>query len=116
MTDHKSIDYAALEARLADPDATLSSAGQVATGPAAAATGREFLVREYGSIEAVERAMPAPGRPRVGHGGVSPTVRARITPADYAAMKRLEEQTGRSQSDLLREAVHQLLAAYKMVS
>jgi hypothetical protein len=110
-------DYVALEARLTDPDTTLTSAGQVATGEAAAAAGRGFLLREYGSAEAIQRAMVAPGRPRVGQpGGPSPTVRGRITPADRAALKELQQQTGRTESDLVREAVHQMLVSHKLVS
>ena len=123
MTDNRTTkpsgeaDYDSLAARLTDPQAKLTSAGQVATGEAAAAAGREFLLREYGSPEAVERELVAPGRPRVGERrGASPTVRGRIAPAEYAALKALEEQTGRTQSDLVREAVHQLLVHYELVS
>ncbi|MGL5825660.1 MAG: ribbon-helix-helix domain-containing protein, partial [Nocardioides sp.] len=45
-----------------------------------------------------------------------PTVRGRVTPTEYAALKTLESQTGRTQSDLVREAVHQLLVDHKLVS
>ncbi|MGL5826460.1 MAG: ribbon-helix-helix domain-containing protein [Nocardioides sp.] len=48
--------------------------------------------------------------------GASPTVRGRVTPTEYAALKTLESQTGRTQSDLVREAVHQLLVDHKLVS
>lgn len=110
-------DYADLEARFTDPNTEVASAGQVVTGDAAAAEGRQFLLREYGSPEAIERAMLAPGRPRVGERqGASPTVRGRIAPAEYAALKTLEEQTGRTQSDLVREAVHRLLVSHQLVS
>ncbi|HRY10689.1 MAG TPA: ribbon-helix-helix domain-containing protein [Candidatus Nanopelagicales bacterium] len=44
------------------------------------------------------------------------TVRARISENDYAAFKQLEQATGRSQSDLVREAVHQLLARHHLVN
>lgn len=110
-------DYDALEARLTDPDVALKSAGQVNTGEDAAAEGRAFLLREYGSMEAIEQEVQR-GRPRVGQPprGASPTVRGRISAADYAAFKRLEEATGRSQSELVREAVHQLLNQHKLVS
>ncbi|RNI23295.1 hypothetical protein [Flexivirga caeni] len=113
------IDYDALEARLTDPDYPVRSAGQVKTGDAAAADGHAFLLREYGSDEAIAAAMSVPrGRPRVGSpkAGPSPTVRARISDADYAAFKKLEAATGRRQSDLVREAVHRLLVDHKLVS
>jgi len=114
-TNHS--DFDALEARLTDPSIPLKSARHVATDAAASAAGREFLLREYGSTEVIERAMIAPGRPHVGErSGASPAVRGRITPTDYAAFKKLEEQTGRSQSDLVREAVHQLLRRHKLIS
>lgn len=109
-------DYDDREARLTDPAAAVVSAGQVATGEAAAAVGRDFLLREYGSPEAIEREMVTPGRPRVGQpAGASPTVRGRVTPADRAALKVLQQQTGRSESDLVREAVHQLLVSHRLV-
>lgn len=58
------------------------------------------------------------GRPRLGaaKAGPSPTVRARISDSDYAAFKRLEEITGRSQSELVREAVHRMLMEHNLVS
>lgn len=116
-TTNAGTDYDGLEGRLTDPHTELASTGQVATGEAAAAAGRDFLLREYGSSAAIERAMIAPGRPRVGERrGASPTVRGRITPAEYAALKTLEEQTGRTQSDLVREAVHQLLVRNQLVN
>lgn len=46
-----------IEGRLADPDTEVSSAGQVATGDTAAAVGRDLLLREYGSPEAIKQAM-----------------------------------------------------------
>ncbi|TWE10503.1 ribbon-helix-helix protein, CopG family [Rudaeicoccus suwonensis] len=113
------IDYDALAARLTDPDYPVSSAGQVKTGDAAAAEGRAFLLREYGSEEAIAAAMSVSrGRPRVGDAkrGPSATVRGRISDTDYAAFKKLEEATGRTQSDLVRDAVHQLLTQHKLVS
>lgn len=110
-------DYDALAARLTDPNQPVTAAGEALRGAEAAEVGRDFLLREYGSTEAIERAMVKRGRPRIGaSGGPSPTVRARITPDEYAAMKRLSESSGRSQSDLVREAVHQLLRDHKLVS
>ncbi len=116
VSQKKAIDYDALAARLTHLDQPTTGAEPVA-GDAAAAIGREFLLREYGTAEAIERAIVTPGRPRVGQrGGASPTVRARITHDEYAAMKQLEATTGRSQSDLVREAVHQLLVEHQRVS
>ncbi len=116
-TDSPRIDYAALEAHLTDPAATVASAGQVATGEDAAAAGLDFLLREYGSVEAIQREIVRPGRPRIGErAGASPTVRGRIAPAEYAALKALEQRTGRTQSDLVREAIHHLLVNHKLVS
>jgi hypothetical protein len=108
------IDYDELAARLTNPATPLPEPDVVLTGDAAAAEGRAFLLREYGSEEALQRAL-RPGRPRVGSpGGVSPTVRGRISSADFEAFKRLEESTGKNQSELVREAVQLLLAEHKI--
>lgn len=107
-------DYNELAARLTDPATPLPQPGAVLTGAAAAAEGRAFLLREYGSEEALQRAL-RPGRPRVGSpGGESPTVRGRISDADFAAFKQLEKQTGKKQSELVREAVQLLLSEHKI--
>lgn len=54
------------------------------------------------------------GRPRVGDAkrGPSPTVRARLSEAEFAAFEQLRETTGRTQSDLVREAVHDYLGRH----
>ena len=111
MTD---VDYDKLADRLTDPASTLSHPVEVATGEAAAAGGHALLLREYGSEEAIALAL-RPGRPRLGASprGYSPTVRGRISDADYEAFKRLEERTGKRQSELVREAVHLLLAEHQ---
>jgi hypothetical protein len=106
--------YDELAARLTDPATPLPAPRAVLTGDAAAADGRAFLLREYGSEEALQRAL-RPGRRRVGApSGESPTVRARISDEDFAAFKLLEERTGKKQSELVREAVHLLLAEHKI--
>jgi hypothetical protein len=107
------MDYDELAARLTDPATPLPRPTEVATGDEAAARGRAFLLREYGSEEAIALAM-RPGRPRLGTSprGYSPTVRGRISDADYEAFKQLEERTGKGQSELVREAVHLLLAEH----
>lgn len=109
-------DYGELAARLTDPDVETHGVGKPISGTAAAAEGRAFLLREYGSEEALQRAL-RPGRPRVGApSGESPTVRGRISDADFAAFKLLEERTGKKQSELVREAVQLLLAEHKIGS
>jgi hypothetical protein len=111
------IDYNDLARELTDPLTPVNSTKRIDTGSAAAEIGHEFLLRAYGSEGAIEREMVSPGRPRVGAPtGPSPTVRARITPLEYELMKQLEARTGRTQSDLVREAVHQLLLNHKLVS
>ncbi len=104
------IDYEALAAKLTDPNYPIRSDGFVLTGEAAKAWGREFLVREYGSIEAVYEAMGR-GRPPVGSAkkGPSPTVRGRISVADFEKFQALKVDTGKSESELVRDAVHLLL-------
>ncbi|UFS59697.1 ribbon-helix-helix domain-containing protein [Subtercola endophyticus] len=111
-------DYDALAALLTDPDAPVRSAGKALHGAAAAAAGREFLLREYGSEEELRAAL-RPGRPRIGApsaSGESPTVRGRISERDYAAFKTLESKTGKKQSELVREAIHLLLVENKLAS
>lgn len=116
MADMTDQDYDELAARLTDPNTPLPPPREVQAGTAAEAAGREFLVREYGSIDSVNEVLR--GRPRVGDTkrGASPTVRGRISDADYAAFKQLEDATGRTQSELVREAVHNLLTEHKLVS
>lgn len=69
-------------------------------------TGREFLLRQCGLMNAVNEVIR--GRPHVGAAerGASPTVRGRISGTDYAAFEQLEDATGRTQSELVRAAVH----------
>lgn len=113
MTDK---DYDALADRLSAPDHTLARPQAAAAGDDAATAGRDFLLREYGSMDAVTDVLR--GRPRVGQTrrGASPTVRGRVTVTDYEALKKLETSTGRTQSELVREAVHRLLESHKLVS
>lgn len=108
-------DYDKLAARLTDPQTLLPDPANVRTGAAAAAAGRDFLLREYGSEEAITSAL-RPGRPRIGTPprGESATVRGRISDQDFAAFKLLEERTGKRQSELVREAVRLLLAEHKI--
>lgn len=105
-----SIDYEALSKKLTDPNYPIHSDGFVLTGAEAAAFGREFLVREFGNIEAVYEAMGR-GRPPVGSEkkGPSPTVRGRISVNDFEEFQALKASTGKSESELVRDAVHLLL-------
>lgn len=103
--------------RYADPSSPIVPTGAALTGSDAADAGRAFLVAELGSEEAVDRLIRR-GRPRAGErrAGNSPVVRARISEQDFAAFRRLEDATGKSQADLVREGVHLLLAQHRMAS
>jgi hypothetical protein len=117
MADKDEIDYDALEARLTDPDVPSAPPARVLTGEAAAAYGHEFLLREYGSEDAIATVL-RPGRPPVGasKGGASPVVRGVISHDEYEAFRRLERASGMKQSELVRKAVHDLLVSEKLVS
>lgn len=115
MTNQEKTDYDALAGRLTGD--ALVSAGTVRRGDAATAAGRDLLLREYGSDEAIAHAIGA-GRPRVGDSrrGASPTVRGRIADEDYSAFKELEVETGKKQSELVREAIHLLLQQHHKIA
>lgn len=103
-------------AHLSAPATDLPGSGSALHGAAAAAAGRSFLVETYGSEEAVEHAMRR-GRPRLGQtSGASPEVRGRLIPAEFDALEKLRQQTGRSRSDLVREGIHLLLQKNKIDS
>lgn len=103
-------DYEALAARLTDPNYEIPLGGELLVGDAARTWGREFLTKEFGSIEAVYEAMGR-GRPPVGSQkkGPSPTVRGRISVSDFEEFQALKAATGKSESELVRDAVHLLL-------
>lgn len=103
-------EYEAMSDRYADPDVPAPKPlGKALSGEAAAEAGRAFLIQEYGSAEAVENELRR-GRPRVGEArGGSVIVRGRISTRDADAFRKLEEQTGRTQADLVREGVRLLL-------
>ena len=109
-------DFAALAERLTDPSTPMPKVSEVSTGEAAAAHGRALMLREYGSAAALDAVLRRAGRTRLGAHpkGASPTVRGRLPEADFAAFKQLEEQTGKKQSELVREAVQLLLAEHKI--
>ena len=109
-------DFAALAERLTDPSTPIPKASEISTAAAAAAHGRALMLREYGSEAALDAVLRRAGRTRLGEHpkGASPTVRGRLPEADFAAFKRLEESTGKKQSELVREAVQLLLAEHKI--
>lgn len=116
MTD---ADYEARSDRYADPNEPLQATmGESASGEDAAAKGRDFLLGEFGSDEAIEDAIRA-GRPRVDGSkarGESLIVRGRVPDHDAAALALLAARTGRTQSDLVREAVHELLERNRLIA
>ena len=118
MAETNDAEYAALAARLTDPEVELPKPQNVLTGEDAALAGREFMLREYGSPEALDAALRTAGRPRLGTKpkGASPTVRGRIAEAERAAFDELIRQTGKRESELVREAVHLLLEQHKLAS
>ncbi|MFK0009684.1 hypothetical protein ACIQTZ_21790 [Paenarthrobacter sp. NPDC090520] len=112
------MDYEALAQRLSDPDTEVQGIGTALHGADAAAAGRSFLLREFGSDEAIEAAL-RPGRPKVGQrqsAGPSPTVRGRISEQEYQAFNDLIRETGKGQSALVREAVHLLLQRHHKIA
>ncbi|PRB13965.1 MULTISPECIES: hypothetical protein [unclassified Microbacterium] len=116
MAENNTVDYDALSARLTDPSTPLAPPQRVWSGDEAAAQGRAFLLREYGSEEALEEAMRA-GRPRVGStkNGPSPVVRGAIPAEDYEAFQKLVNLTGMKEAQLVRRAVHKLLVGEQLV-
>lgn len=85
--------------------------GSPLTGDAATQVGREFLLSEYGSERALEEAM-RPGRPQVdgGYGrGQSKEIRGRITATQLSAIALLKQRTGKTESQLVRDAVDALI-------
>lgn len=116
MVDIDDTAFDELAARLTDPATPMPKLTNVLTGEAAAAAGRAFMLREYGSQEALDAELRAAGRPRRGERpkGQSPTVRGRIPAADRVAFDRLIEETGKKESELVREAVHLLLEHHRM--
>jgi hypothetical protein len=106
---------AALAERLNDQTSAPPKVSAIAVGDEAAAHGRALMLREYGSEAALEHVLRRAGRKRAGEQplGPSPTVRGRIPEADFAAFKKLEERSGKSQSELVREAVQLLLAEHR---
>lgn len=117
MSTEPTIDYDALATRFSDPEEQVRSAGHPRAARAEDEAGRAWLMREFGSAEAIDDATMPRGRRRVGApAGPSPTVRGRISDDDYAAFQELAKASGRTQSELVREAVHRLLVEYRTAS
>ncbi|MFT7712311.1 hypothetical protein ACMT9Y_15230 [Clavibacter tessellarius] len=110
-------DYEERSDRYAEQTEPIRGVGPALTGQAATAAGRAFLVAEYGSEAAVE-AVIGRGRPPLGEtpGKISPSVTGRLVPARWEEFKRLEKETGRTQSELVREGVELLLQAHRAVA
>lgn len=110
-------DFAALAERLIDTSTSLPQPSEVSTGSAAAAQGRALMVQQYGGNEKLDAVLRRAGRTRLGEHpkGASPTVRGRLSEADFAAFKLLEQRTGKRQSELVRESIHRLLVAEGML-
>jgi len=118
MAKKKDAEFEALAARLTDPQTVLPKPANVASGDEAAAAGREFMLAEYGSQEALDEQLRQAGRPKLGHTpkGASPTVRGRVAEADRAAFDQLIAQTGKKESELVREAVQLLLERHHLLA
>lgn len=118
MAEKTDAEFAVLAARLTDPMTALPTPTDTATGEAAAARGRALMLREYGSQEVLDEVLRAAGRPRLGsvRKGKSPVVRGSIAEADRARLELLMQQTGKKESELVREAVQLLLAQHQVAS
>lgn len=110
--------FEALAKRLTEADSVSSPPAQVATGAAASARGYELLLREYDSPQTLEAELRSAGRPRIGAipKGRSPIVRGTIAAAEHARFEQLKQETGKNESELVREAVHLLLEQHRLVS
>jgi hypothetical protein len=61
----------------------------------------------FGSVEEAESIVRA-GRPALGgssQSAPSPEIRARLAPGDYATVSRLADLTGKTRSQIVREAL-----------
>lgn len=114
-TDDELEHLAALAEHVNDPTSAPPKVSGIAVGDEAAEHGRALILSEFGSESALEHVLRRAGRKRRGEQplGASPTVRGRIPEADFAAFKNLEERSGKSQSELVREAVQLLLAEHR---
>ena len=109
--------YQELPATMSDLATPASPGGQIGAGEEAEAVGRSFTLAGHGNEDALAEAMQV-GRPRVGaeKGGKSPVVRGAIPVSEFEQFEHLRSKTGRAQSELVREAIHLLLAKYKQTS
>ncbi len=118
MSEKKDAAFEELAARLTDPVAPLPKATNVSTAGSDDTAGREFMLSEYDSAAELDAVLRNAGRPRLGTvpKGPSPTVRGRVAEADRAAFDVLIAQTGKKESELVREAVHLLLEQHGLVA
>ncbi|MGU3358666.1 hypothetical protein ACLBWJ_15535 [Microbacterium sp. M4A5_1d] len=106
-------DYEAASAAYADPAQPVSVVGPIHTGAAAAQIGRDFLVEQYGSLEKVNAEIKR-GRPRVGEKR-TPTkiVKGRVPEADAHELEAIEEETGLTESELVRRGIALLIKSHR---
>lgn len=118
MAEKTDAELESLAARLAGSATALPKPTDIATGEAAAERGRALMLREYGSQEALDEVLRTAGRPRLGAApkGKSPVVRGSIAEADRVRLDLLIRQTGKKESELIREAVRLLLEQHKIAS
>lgn len=106
LTDEDVIEY------LHDPNTVLRSPEPPLRGAEAAAHGKAFMIEQFGSEEALNEFLRR-GRRRVdgsAERGESKEIRGRITPDQQEGIRRLRERTGKTQSQLVRDAIDALLA------
>lgn len=108
--------YEALSDEFAARTEPLVFSGPLYVGAEAAAQGRAFLIEQFGSEEAVEEFIRS-GRPRLGdepiRRGASPSVRGRVSEEQLAQLRAVMAETGRSQSELVREGIALVLAKHR---
>jgi hypothetical protein len=105
--------YEALAEKAECGDFLMEPGGQVLHGQEAVDEGRRILMWAT-ETDTVEDALKTArrGHPRLSPGtGRSPVVRARLEESDYAALETMAEETGKTQSELVRQGVKLVLAA-----
>jgi len=93
--------------------------GRVLRGADAANAGTALLREAIGSDELIEKeirrgrkAIPSRRGQHAPAGTESPTVQFRLSKDDLAALNDIEQRTGKTRSELLRESVHLLMTHY----
>lgn len=109
--------YAEMAHAISDPETLAQANGELLVGDAAATAGRTFMLESYGSEAALQEAM-RPGRPKLGAGygrGSSQEVRGRVTAEQKSLIDFLREKTGKSESQIVRDAIDALLRQEHLV-